>query len=38
VNNYFVPFVIAFVVFCVVFIGLDFAVMKAQGLSLLFNQ
>jgi hypothetical protein len=37
-NNYFVPFVIAFVVFCFVFLGLDVAVMKAQGLSLLFSQ
>ncbi len=37
-NNYVVPFVVAFIAFCVLFIGLDTAVMQAQGLTLLFHQ
>ncbi len=37
VNNYFVPFVVALIAFGLLFIGLDIAIMKAQGLSLLFH-
>jgi len=38
VNTYFVPFIVALIVFCALFVGLDTAVMEAQGLSLLFEQ
>ncbi len=37
-SNYVVPFAVAFIAFCVLFIGLDTLVMQAQGLSLLFHQ
>jgi hypothetical protein len=37
VNNFIVPFVVALLVFGLLFIGLDIAIMKAQGLSLLFH-
>ncbi len=36
VKDYLVPFAIAFVVCCVVFVGLDFTIMKLQGLSLIY--
>ena len=37
-GSYVLPFVVALVAFCILFIGLDFTVMQAQGLSLLFHQ
>jgi hypothetical protein len=36
-KNHLLPFAIAFIVFGVVFLGLDVAIMKLQGLTLLFN-
>ena len=36
VKAYLVPFVIAFVVCAVIFLGLDFTIMKLQGLSLIY--
>ncbi len=36
-NNFFVSFVLAFAVFCAVFLGLDYSIMKLQGLTLLFQ-
>ncbi|MBS1270652.1 MAG: hypothetical protein MAG794_01612 [Gammaproteobacteria bacterium] len=37
-NYYVVPFAIALILFCGLFVELDLLVMKAQGLSLLFHQ
>jgi len=36
-TNYLVPFVIAFVVCGLIFLGLDVGIMKLQGLSLIFQ-
>jgi len=36
-TNYLVPFVIAFVVCALIFLGLDIGIMKLQGLSLIFQ-
>ncbi|MCP4387118.1 MAG: hypothetical protein GY802_02400 [Gammaproteobacteria bacterium] len=38
VNNFIMAFVVALVAFGLLFLGLDFAIMKAQGLSLFFHQ
>ncbi len=37
VKDYLVPFAVAFAVCCVVFLGLDFTIMKLQGLSLFYT-
>lgn len=37
-NNYFVAFVLSFAVFGVVFFGLDYALMSAQGVNLFFSK
>jgi len=37
-KSYFLPFCGAFVVFALVFLALDYAIMKLQGLSLIFHQ
>ena len=34
---YLVPFVVAFIVFGIVFLALDFSVMKLQGLALIYR-
>lgn len=34
---YFVPFVGAFIVFVLLFLGLDFSMMKLQGLTLIYH-
>lgn len=34
---YFVPFVGAFIVFALLFLGLDFSMMKLQGLTLIYH-
>lgn len=34
---YFLPFIAAFVVFGIVFLALDFSVMKLQGLALIYR-
>jgi len=38
VKDYVIPFVAAFVAFGVLFLALDFAVMRLQGLTLIFQQ
>ncbi len=38
VNNFILPFIVALIAFGFLFIGLDVVIMKAQGLSLLFEQ
>ncbi len=38
VNNFIVAFTVALIAFGLLFIGLDIAIMKAQGLSLFFEQ
>ncbi len=37
VKEFIAPFVIAFAAFCLLFLGLDFSIMKLQGLTLFFN-
>ncbi len=37
VRDFVAPFAIAFVAFCLVFLGLDFTIMKLQGLTLIFH-
>jgi len=34
---YLLPFVAAFIVFCIVFFALDFSMMKLQGLGLVYH-
>jgi len=34
---YFLPFIGAFIVFCLVFFALDFTMMKLQGLALVYG-
>jgi len=38
VNNFIVAFLVALIAFGFLFIGLDIVIMKAQGLSLFFEQ
>ena len=38
VKDYAVPFVIAFLAFCLAFLALDTAIMSWQGLDLIFRQ
>jgi hypothetical protein len=37
IKDYLLPFGVAFFVFCVAFLILDFAIMKLRGLSLFFH-
>ncbi len=37
VKEFVASFVIAFAAFCLLFLGLDFSIMKLQGLTLFFN-
>ncbi len=36
-KGFLAPFALAFAAFCLVFLGLDFTIMKLQGLTLFFH-